>query len=82
MRTVNRKPDFFETAEGIEVIEQLHSMVDSSVYSTEASYSANTTVHPDNKISFVEKHKNYLKQHQNVNPRHYMSNLRLMTKLK
>ena len=51
-------------------------------FKTEASYSANAIVYPDNLIPFVDKHMNYLKQHQNINPEHYLSNLRLMTKIK
>lgn len=82
MPTLKKKSDFFETQEGIEVEKALRAMVEDSAFSTESSYSANAVIYPNNLISFVDKHMNYLKQHQNVNPTHYLSNLRLMTKIK
>ena len=82
MPTLKKKSDFFETAEGIQVENDLRAMDADTAFSTKASYSANAAVYPDNLIPFVDKHMNYLKQHQNVNPVHYISNLRLMTKIK
>ncbi|MBA3758603.1 hypothetical protein H0X10_03165 [Candidatus Saccharibacteria bacterium] len=82
MPTLKKKSDFFETAEGLEIARALREMDADNAFSTIASYSANAAVYPDNLIPFVDKHMNYLKQHQNVNPVHYLSNLRLMTKIK
>jgi hypothetical protein len=77
-----KKSNLFDTEEGTEIMRALRKMVADSDFSTDASYSADSTSYPDNLIPFIDKHVNYLKQHQNVNPQHYLSNLRLMTKRK
>ncbi len=82
MSTYKRKADFFETPEGKEVEQTLYLMVADTTYNTNASYSANTTVYPNNKIPFVAKHMDYLRNHPTTDPRHYISNLRLITRIK
>ncbi len=67
--------------EELEIRQALHVMELDETLSTESSYSANTTLWPDNRISFTEKHIAYLKARPALNPRHYLSNLRLMIKL-
>ncbi len=47
---------------------------------TNSSYAANTTLWPNNSMTFTEKHITYLKAHPAVNPQHYLSNLRLKIK--
>lgn len=79
MPTVKRKTDFFTTQEGAEIEAELRRMAADSNYKTDPSYSANAD---DHLISFVEKHKHYLMQHQSLDPRHYLSNLKLMTKIR
>jgi len=56
---------------------ELQAMMDSTNFKTETSYSPSSDVN----LTFVEKHIKYLSQHQNVNSQHYLSNLRLMTKI-
>ncbi len=80
MPTLKRKVNFFESEEGIEIAATLRLMAEDLAFNTESSYSANTVLHPDNLISFVEKHMNYLNTHPAINPREYISNLRLMTR--
>lgn len=82
MPNVKKKPGFLETAEGVEIEQALKRMALDSAYMTESSYSANSTLYPDNLISFVDKHLNYLRTHPAIDPRHYVSNLRLMTRLR
>ena len=82
MPTLKRKVNFFESEEGIEIKETLQRMAADLAFNTESSYSANSTLHPDNQISFVEKHMTYLNIHPAINPREYLSNLRLMTRLR
>ncbi len=68
---------------GIEEVQQLLSdMEHDSSYKTEPSYSANIILHPDHKITFREKHMAYLKNHPQLNPEHYLSNLRLTTRIR
>ena len=45
-----------------------------------SSYSANTELHPDGQILFVEKHLAYLMDHPMLDPDQYLSNLRLRLK--
>lgn len=80
MPTLKRKVNFFESEEGIEIADTLRLMAEDLAFNTASSYSANTVLHPDNLISFVEKHMNYLNTHPAINPREYISNLRLMTR--
>jgi hypothetical protein len=82
MSTYKRKIDFFETNEGEEVMEMLQAMCADATYNTESSYSSKTELHPDNLISFKEKHVDYLRNHPTTNPFQYLSNLRLMTRIR
>jgi hypothetical protein len=82
MPTYKKKVDFFETTEGQEAKKVLRAMVTDAAYNTESSYSANDTLYPDNVIPFVNKHMEYLRNHPATNPRHYIANLRLMTRKK
>lgn len=80
--TVHKKSVFFETEAGEAVIAELKEMAKDVAFATGATYTANTNTYPDNSITFVEKHIEYLRSHPNTDPQHYMSNLRLMTRLK
>lgn len=74
------KIDFFDTEDGAEIESILKRMAGDETYHTKASYSANGEMYPDHQISFVEKHKRYLRAHATTNPQHYVANLRLMTR--
>lgn len=80
--TAYKKPTLFETPEGADIIDQLTLMASDSNYVTVASYAANSAQCPDNVRSFVEKHRDYLIAHPNTNPQQYISNLRLMTRIR
>lgn len=82
MPTYKKKPNFFETEEGVEFIETLRIMAKDKTYNTKSSYSANGELYPDNLIPFVNKHMEYLKNHPATNPQHYLANLRLMTRVR
>ena len=82
MTTTKKKTDFFESAEGIQTREILRQMDADPIYNTQSSYSANGITYPDNIIPFVDKHMKYLYEHPSVNLDHYISNLRLMTRIK
>ena len=70
------KLDYFETPEGIEVLESLEDMAQSDEYFTHASY----TPHSADLISFIEKHKEFIRKHPNTNAQHYVANLKIMCK--
>lgn len=59
-------------------LEQLQIMEQSPEYKTESSYSPSS----EERLSFVDKHVKYLSTHQSLNYQHYISNLKLMTKIK
>lgn len=76
-----RKVDLYETEAGQEIVQSLKSMMTDERYNTASSYSTDAS-YPDHLIPFVAKHMRYLNTHPNVNPDHYLSNLRLMTRLR
>jgi hypothetical protein len=57
--------------------QKLRSMTLDPVFNTTASYTANSTLYPDNLIPFVDKHMEYLLQHPSVDVDQYVRNLRL-----
>ncbi len=63
-----------------EIMEALRIMETDPNCKTEPAYRANTDLWPENSIPFSNNHLQYLKSHPNLNPRHYLANLRLMIK--
>ncbi len=82
MATIKKRANFFTSEEGVVALQELEALADNKAYFTEASYSANTSLYPDNAISFVDKHMLYLQSHPGINTQQYISNLRLMTRLR
>lgn len=79
--SVSKKLNSFGSEEQVaEVKAQLTQMVDDNIYNTQSSFSANNELYPSGKIPFVDKHIAYLMTHKGLDPRHYVSNLRLITK--
>lgn len=77
-----KKPNFIDSYEGQAAKQQLQSMVADDTYMTESSYSPNAELYPNNLIPFVDKHMEYLRSHPSTNPQHYLSNLRMITRLR
>lgn len=82
MSTQSKRPNFLETPEGMEAKQTLEAMTADPLYNTESSYSANAVIYPDNTMSFVDKHMEYMRSHPAMSPKHYISNLRLMTRVR
>jgi hypothetical protein len=82
MPTLHKKTDLLLSEEGLLIQETLRHMEHDTAFNTEACYSADTVNHPDSQISFADKHIKYLRSHPQVNPQHYLSNLRLMTRVR
>lgn len=57
---------------------ELRSMVDDPQFNTRSTYSPSSD---GDTLEFVEKHMTYLSKHLTLNPQHYLSNLRLMTRI-
>lgn len=60
------------------VYKELKAMEESPNYKTVDSYSPSSDI----PLTFVEKHMRYLSLHQKLNHQQYISNLKLMTKIK
>lgn len=82
MTQYSRKINLFETAAGEEIVGILQEMTLDGRYETGPTYSANSSLYPDHQMPFVEKHKAYLSARPSLNYRHYLSNLRLMTRIR
>lgn len=77
-----KKVNLFETEEGAQIIVALKELAANVGFNTDPTYVADVSSYPDNLIPFVDKHIKYLKQHPNINPQHYLANLRIMTKIR
>lgn len=82
MSITRKKGRFIGSEEAVEVEKVLQLMVNDDSYVTETSYSTNSELYPDNQIPFVDKHMNYLNAHPSTDPKQYVSNLRLMTRVR
>lgn len=82
MPTYKKKVNFSDTIQGLEIEEELRNLDQNKLYNTEATYSANSSLYPNNIIPFVDKHMAYLTSHPSVDPDLYMANLRLMTRIR
>ncbi len=71
---------FLQAPESIDVVQTLRNMMEDEAFNTPSSFSADTTVYPDNQMPFIDKHRNYLNKHPKLNPEHYLSNLKLMAR--
>ena len=77
LRVTISQQKFLDSDEAEDLREALKLMVTDKSYNTEVTYSAGS----GHTIEFVEKHMKYLSDHPKLNPDHYLSNLRLMTRL-
>ncbi len=79
---VKKKSEFFNSVECAQIREELKQLALNNAHNTVASYSADSNNYPDNLMPFIDKHIKYLSEHQNIDPQHYLSNLRLITRRK
>jgi len=82
MATLKRRVNFLESEEGLEVACSLRRMMTDEAYNTTSTYSPNSVLYPDHLVSFVDKHLSYLIAHPAITSQEYLSNLRLMTRLR
>lgn len=77
--TTQRAKDFLTSVEGVAALADLVEMEKDKGYKTVSTYSpASENGH----LSFIDKHMNYLSSHAGVNAAQYVSNLRLITKIR
>lgn len=77
-----KKSNFHESDEGLEAREILVAMVEDNSYNTPTTYCTNEDLYPDHRMSFVDQHMEYLRSHPSVSTKHYLSNLRLRTRIR
>jgi hypothetical protein len=65
-----------------DIVIELEAMVEDKAFRTVPGYSVDAETYPDNKVPFIEEHLYYLRRHPQVDPMHYLSNLRLMLKIR
>ncbi len=82
MSSYKKKRNLYDTEEGAEIIKELKKMAIDEQFNTGSTYSSDIEHYPDNAIPFVDKHIKYLNSNQNINPQHYLANLRLMSRIK
>lgn len=68
--------NFLASQQAIDIREELTRMTEDPSYNTRPTYSAAAK----GDVPFVERHMSYLSLHLSVNPEHYLSNLKLITK--
>jgi hypothetical protein len=77
--TTQRAKNFITSPEGIEAHSILMAMVNDEGYKTVSTYSPSSA---DGNLLFIDKHMNYLSSHTAVNAGQYVSNLKLITKIR
>lgn len=77
-----KRSDFITSEDGIKATEILNQMFLDDAYITQPSFSANSEKYTDNLIPFIDKHLNYIQSHPSTNYEHYLSNLKLMTRIR
>jgi len=77
--TTQRAKDFLTSPEGLAAHADLLEMESDKGYKTIATYSPSSE---DGVLLFIDKHMNYLSSHAGVNATQYVSNLRLITKIR
>jgi len=82
MPTIKKKDYLNNTEESVAIEQTLRDMVESATYHTESSYSADGDKYPEGIIPFIDKHMKYLRSHPTTDPQQYLSNLRLMTRVR
>lgn len=71
--------EFIKSEAGQAVLVELLKMVEDSSYNTVSTFSPSAE---DGTLLFIDKHMNYLCTHLSVNANQYLSNLRLITKVR
>ena len=69
---------FLDSSEALEIRDLLKDMMTDPEFNTKSMYSPSA----GGDVLFVDKHMDYLSQHTALNVSHYLSNLRLMTRVR
>lgn len=75
------KSRHFTPEQEAEVIQALKKLEKDPLFNTQSQYSGNADKHPNNRVTFTEKHMDHLKKFPNIDPSQYILNLKLMTRV-
>lgn len=75
------KTRHFTPEQEAEVLTALKNLEQDPAFNTQSQYSGNAEKHPDNTVTFAEKHMDHLKKFPNIDPSQYILNLKLMTRV-
>ena len=78
MGTILSRQKFLASDEAELIRVDLKKMTKDPCFNTKSMYSAASV----DDVTFVEKHMKYLADHPKLNPQQYLSNVRLMTRIK
>ena len=78
MGTILSRQKFLASDEAELIRVDLKKMTADPCFNTKSMYSASTL----DDVTFVDKHMKYLADHPKLNPQQYLSNIRLMTRIK
>jgi hypothetical protein len=79
IRINSRQQAFFDSEVASIAKSELKLMDKDPQYNTQGTFSARYTGHV---MPFVERHMKYLSEHPKLDAQHYLSNLKLMTRIK
>ncbi len=82
MKVAQKTLDYATSAEGLAIRRELEVIVADRQFNTQASYTTNSDLYPDNLIPFVDKHMDYIACHTSLDAALYLDNLRLMTRIR
>jgi hypothetical protein len=82
MPSANVKAKMKNYMQEAEIVSLLEEMSADTSYNTQCGHSIDTDAYPDNEMPFVDVHLRYLAKHPHVDPANYLSNLRLMLKIR
>ena len=74
----NYKQNFLLSEQAVEIKKELQAMLGNPMYNTRAAYTPTL----EDGFPFVDKHMKYLSEHPKLNPKDYLANLKLMTKVR
>lgn len=74
----NKQKEFLDSEAGSNARRELKKMDGDPMYNTRSKF----TPLQNQALSFVDRHMKYLSEHPKLDPKHYLANIRLMTRLK
>lgn len=78
MRTTLSQQKFLDSEVAANIRKSLERMLNDVTFNTASTYSSTM----EERLSFIDTHMKYLSEHPKLDPEHYLSNLRLKTRVR